>query len=443
MNKKKIVLISSIVAILIILTIILILANKGHRMIVAESYEGNIALLRSEKQLDVFKGIHLASGDKVNVNSDSLLALLLDEDKHMIAEANTEFEIIESGSVKKGLIDIRLTNGKTLITIDNKLPEDSKFEVHTPNVALSVRGTSFLVDYTPATRTTYIEVYEGTVWIGFGNEEKILNAGDHITIQDELIVEDVAYLEEQEIIDDSEDSDDILLYPFLGETDIEVGDSVYFGNYQYGAILEVEPMLWDVIDMQDGMALLISHYTFRPMYYYKQGQSNEDVVSDTNWEESNVRYFLNNDFYEEAFSVEERNRIIEVTIDNPTSDVFFETYIPIIYNDRRENSAFRYEENTNPCGETNDKIFLLSMNEVEKYYGPLYSDELHAYATNATCVTRSGGDSEWLLRSQGSRGYRSLYIMKNEFQFEVGVSSDSKNSNKAYLALRPAMWVEL
>ena len=58
--------------------------------------------------------------------------------------------------------------GKSLFTIDNKLSADSDFIVKTHNVMLSVRGTSYEVEYCPETEESRVVVL--TVLFMFGGQ---------------------------------------------------------------------------------------------------------------------------------------------------------------------------------------------------------------------------------------------------------------------------------
>ena len=93
--------------------------------------------------------------------------------------------------------------------------------------------------------------------------------------------------------------------------------------------------------MQDGNALVVSEKLvgFRS---YSSGYN-----SDETWETCILRGYLNGEFYDETFSYAEKELIAETTVIT----------------------------NSNPyCGtdggnDTNDKIFLLSIEEVVRYFG--------------------------------------------------------------------------
>ncbi len=155
--------------------------EEVYRLIKVNSFEGEVAVWR-EENIDVFNGLQLISEDEVEVGDESLLELLADSDKYIVAEANTAFVLNSTGTEKSGSITIDLLYGSSLIAIDNKLPEGSEFVVNTPNAALSVRGTVFHVIYDPETETTTVEVTEGVVEVVSDEGTQSIEAGGKCTV---------------------------------------------------------------------------------------------------------------------------------------------------------------------------------------------------------------------------------------------------------------------
>ncbi len=162
--------------------------NSGevYRLIKVKSFDGAVTVEREEK-MNVFEGLQLISEDKVEVGDASLLELLADSDKHIVAEENTAFKLLSSGNEKSGNITVEMLYGKSLFTIDNKLPDGSTFEVYTPNATLSVRGTIFTVTYDPETNETSVKVMEGVVAVTTAEETEELTAGKTATITTDII----------------------------------------------------------------------------------------------------------------------------------------------------------------------------------------------------------------------------------------------------------------
>jgi hypothetical protein len=108
---------------------------------------------------------------------------------------------------------------------------------------------------------------------------------------------------------------------------VALDDILHFGGYD-----------WRVLDVHDGRALILSDRIITRQRYCSRYAI---------WETSEIREWLNGSFYENTFSAEESVRIAESRIAN-NDNPWFET----------------------PGGaDTTDKIFLLSVEEVVKYFG--------------------------------------------------------------------------
>lgn len=183
-NKKMPILIGIVAFVIIAVIVVIVLVNSGHRVIKVKSYEGTVLLERSSEMKEIIKDMNLKSEDTITTGADGLIELLADEDKHILAVENTGFSIVKTGSEEKGTLKIKLNYGTSLIEIENKLPEGASFEVTTPNVALSVRGTIFEVTYIPETNTTILRVVEGIVQVDTNIETGMVNAGETVIIKD-------------------------------------------------------------------------------------------------------------------------------------------------------------------------------------------------------------------------------------------------------------------
>lgn len=142
-----------------------------------------------------------------------------------------------------------------------------------------------------------------------------------------------------------------------------VGSEVYFGRYEHDDDLSngPDPLPWQVIAVEDNRALLLtrdvisfegnSGYFYININMYLQndtgdGSSGINWAGRTNWENSELRYSLNTDFLDEAFLPEEQKAILTTLVKaepHPLSDA------GVVGND------------------TQDKIFILSYSEVERY----------------------------------------------------------------------------
>ena len=124
----------------------------------------------------------------------------------------------------------------------------------------------------------------------------------------------------------------------IGE--IKVGNIVKFGNYFINDNKTKEPIEWRVLEVSKNKALLITKDAIDCKPYNNERR-------DITWENCTLRRWLNYEFIYQAFSKEEQNEIILTNISNP------------------KNPKWR---RTNGGNNTKDKIFLLSIDEAEKYF---------------------------------------------------------------------------
>ncbi len=186
------------------------------------------------------------------------------------------------------------------------------------------------------------------------------------------------------------------------------GDTVFYGSYiqQYGNAATAEPLQWYVVAREENKVLLISKYVLDIDIY------NTASADKVEWADSDIRYKLNSSFLNTAFTAEEQSKIAK-------------TYIQ--------------SENTS----SSDKIFLLSADEVEKYFEYLDHrlDGVNT-AVSAKKYQELFGTSiwyvDWLLRD----------CIRNKVQYVTKISSVTEVSNRGreyhnYCGIRPAMWIVL
>ncbi len=189
-----------------------------------------------------------------------------------------------------------------------------------------------------------------------------------------------------------------------GSTELKSGAVIKFGNY-HGATN------WRVLAVEGSKALVISQQCLDRQPYGKDN-------SDTTWEKSYIRKWLNSDFIKEAFSKEEQGKIVE-------SDV----------------SADRVPVHASlPGNPTKDKVFLLSYPEVEKYLPTEYLRRCKptAYAVEKGTTMDGFESSWWWLRSPG---LFQNYAGRVYFGGKTGV--EYSTYAHSYSGVRPAMWINL
>ena len=147
------------------------------------------------------------------------------------------------------------------------------------------------------------------------------------------------------------------LNPF---TNAKVGEYIKFGSYPQTSNGDIKPIEWLVLSIENNKMLVISRY----------GLDAKRFDDDSNvWANSKIRKWLNGEFYNKAFTDQEKK------------------YINL--------------SNLSDVG-TSDNVFLLSEGEAEKYFAN--KDETKCKATeyavkNGAYVDISNGYSIWWLRS--------------------------------------------
>jgi hypothetical protein len=203
----------------------------------------------------------------------------------------------------------------------------------------------------------------------------------------------------------------------------QVGDYIHFGEYtKDGDASTPEKIEWLVLDVKDNRALIISSRAVDGKKYDTNG-------NDVTWETCTLRTWLNNDFFNVAFNAEEQARIPTVTV--PADEI--KSYI---YNDR--NSVIT----TDPGNDTQDKIFVLSIKEVEKYL-PSRNDRLVIPAKEFNYP----GYVSWWLRTVNKGNTTAAVTHEGDIMGDYSWTDekglDGGMTNNSDLAVRPAMWIDL
>ncbi|MCF0114729.1 MAG: protein kinase, partial [Erysipelotrichaceae bacterium] len=101
---------------------------------------------------------------------------------------------------------------------------------------------------------------------------------------------------------------------YSGKQMIVLNDTIEFGNYEQdnNASTKNEPIIWRVISVDNGEALLICDQVIDSLTFNDGSYTSNEVL----WKDSYLRNWLNKDFYNGAFSPEEKECIIPVNGDN-------------------------------------------------------------------------------------------------------------------------------
>ena len=190
----------------------------------------------------------------------------------------------------------------------------------------------------------------------------------------------------------------------------KVGETIEFGNYPQEEDGTEKPIEWIVMKNEGNQVLLLSKYVLDAKPY------NEEFEKVT-WETSDIRKWLNNEFYTTAFNKTEKAKIQASLIKN------------------EDNSEY----GTSGENDTEDKVFLLSEKEAET----LFSNEEERIAKATEYAEKSGVYDEekgawWWLRSPG---YNSKYAAVVYNDGWVLGSGDSVYDNDD--GVRPALYLNL
>ena len=187
----------------------------------------------------------------------------------------------------------------------------------------------------------------------------------------------------------------------------KTGDTLTFGHYDQdgNAGNGVEGIEWIVLANDGDRCVMISKYGLDAKPY----NTNQ---ADVTWEICTLRKWLNDDFLNAAFTAEEQAMLetVKVTADkNPESDV-------------------------NPGNDTRDRVFLLSIDDLDKYAIP--GDALMCIPTdtavaNGICPWEDDDGIEtcwWWLRSPGSAPDYAADVYLDGFLDTYGALVDNEGS---------------
>ena len=198
---------------------------------------------------------------------------------------------------------------------------------------------------------------------------------------------------------------------------VQVGDYITFGSYEQDNDLTngSEPIEWRVLEIEGDEMLLISKYALDSQPYNTEGGR-------ARWNTASLRTWLSNDFYNAAFSDEEKQAIITKEIEN-----------------WREKPT------------TEDPVTLLSCDQAKKLFAN--HDErqctptAYAIAQDVRLSTKYQKEADgpynvnwWLRTHSWESNYRGAYVAASGGVMTCGGVSDGTASNHR-IAVRPAIYV--
>lgn len=234
---------------------------------------------------------------------------------------------------------------------------------------------------------------------------------------------------------DSTEKIDIIKHSAKWITVCPVGETVFFGSYEQDNNTSngKEVIEWIVLDKKDNRLLLISRFGLDTKPYHS---SNTPVT----WEQCTLREWLNEGLFKTAFTEAEQNSI------------------PLVRVAAQQNPEY----NTLAGNSTNDRVFLLSIREVETYFisnkdrsceGTKYELAQEENLAKGKLKSWSRG---WWLRSPGDKTNMAGYVGECSGSIENGKIIIDSSYNDAgvasitglyvsatHIMVRPAMWIGL
>jgi len=202
-----------------------------------------------------------------------------------------------------------------------------------------------------------------------------------------------------------------------GSGNVSTGKTIKFGFYEQDkkTLNGKEEIEWLVLAVDGKKALLISKYALDCQRYHT---SDTDIT----WETCSLRKWLNDTFMNEAFG-EDHKKMIAVT--NVTAD---------------KSLLFL----TNPGKATKDKMFILSISEMERYFSTTESRRCAptAYAIkqgvkkSRVFKVDGKGTCWWWLRTPGITQKNASYVTNSGIYSGYKLKEDNNG-------VRPVMWINL
>jgi len=283
-------------------------------------------------------GAEVSAGDVITHG-----AMIIDNDSVISIDDNSKLIVTE---ISEDKFVLTLQEGAIHGDISSRSDSD-EYEIIAGDSVLSIHGTSFIAGFDGKDNPVFI-MLEG---IGEVDGTQLTNGNLAIAEEDGIVIEQF------------KDSNDFLI----------------FAGHE-----------WHILEQQSDTAFIISTSSMLGTHPY-----HAELV-DITWEHSDIRAYLNNDFYN-SLSPAHQERIIETSLEN------------------NDNQNF----GTPGGNDTVDKVFLLSIDEAALY------------------LLREDNRINTMLRSPGSDGSRAALLAYTEI-YHSGNPVTNGNAG-----LRPAMWIKL
>lgn len=187
-------------------------------------------------------------------------------------------------------------------------------------------------------------------------------------------------------------------------------DIILFGNYEQDGNPDngLEPIEWLVLKEENGKAFLLSLYIL-DFQKFNDPKMVEQVKLYERWGGSTIRKWLNEDFFNQAFSEDEKRHIQTTTL----------------------SLTYPYDEHAKNQETVSDKLFLLSSDEVSEYLDGILACAQKTDAFYAMLSRTKNGYYRWLTISE-----KSLWQWYCVNEIYLSTVSDMDE-----VGIRPCMWV--
>lgn len=225
----------------------------------------------------------------------------------------------------------------------------------------------------------------------------------------------------KELGDYSDSAQKLIEIDHLKFINSDAGDIISLGKLKQSRLISIgkEPINWRVLKREGNRVLVVSEKVLDCREYGSE-----------TWKDSPLRSYLNGEFFNTVFTSSERAMIPTVTVKNPDN----ETY------------------GTYGGGDTEDKIFLLSLDEVKQYIadgnetpdhearraeGTTWAREKYDELVPPNTYDQAGDTMQWWLRDPAEESYH-LYVSTGGNLYPEGIKMSFNQCG-----VRPAMWIEL
>lgn len=205
-------------------------------------------------------------------------------------------------------------------------------------------------------------------------------------------------------------------------TQLQPGDVIRLGAYPQGADGEVQPIEWQVLEVVNGRALVLSRYVLDFMPYHSEATA-------VYWDNSRIRRWLREDFMPAAFSEADLAHICQPEgEDDPDGEMLWQMY------DLEDATEY-----------INDAVFFLSYADIERLFPD--DDDDHLFCPGASTAMTAWAEANhpdvdvmdgnvcWWLRTSFSDNPFAMIVSPVD---SMGASMVEPGNLQG---VRPAMWV--